>query len=106
MSCDDNVVISEASKIEESRRPTNLGRDFKGSGFEDHGWLRRLTTKMPFFSSISSSIGSFGLKGYCESKTMLEGIVIYSVFPPGFFSILPLALRTMSFPNDIHVSAM
>jgi hypothetical protein len=31
---------------------------------------------------------------------------MYCVFAPGFFRILPFTLRTISFPNDIHVRGM
>lgn len=74
--------------------------------FEGYDALRLRTTKMPFLLSISSSIASLGLKGYCESKTMSAGIVIYCVFAPGFFNTLPFVLSTISFPHGIHVRGM
>ena len=74
--------------------------------FEDYDCLILRITKMPFLQSISSSMASLGLKGYCESKTMSAGIVMYCVFAPGFFSTLPFALSTISFPHGIHVRGM
>lgn len=87
-----------------NNRLTNLDAELDPRRFfEGYGTLRLRTTKMPFLLSISSSMASLGLKGYCESKTMSAGIVMYCVFAPGFFNTLPFALSTNSFPHGIHV---